>query len=79
MFFRDTHKRLSESIADTDEDILKDMCVPPEPFKIDEPPLYVATTHSTYMRSIVAHLRETDHLSTLFVVFNHYSDIRLKG
>ncbi|KAK4052681.1 hypothetical protein OIV83_001968 [Microbotryomycetes sp. JL201] len=79
IFFRNTHKVLSESISDTDEGILKEMCVPHEPFKIDDPPLYVATTPATYLSSIVDHLRETDHLSTLFVIFNHYSDLRLKG
>lgn len=31
------------------------------------------------MSSVVSHLRETDHLSTLFMVFNHYSDFRIKG
>ncbi|KAM0786767.1 hypothetical protein ACM66B_002202 [Microbotryomycetes sp. NB124-2] len=79
IFFRNTHKVLSESISDTDEGILKEMCVPHEPFKIEDPPLYVATTPATYLSTIVNHLRETDHLSTLFVIFNHYSDLRLKG
>lgn len=78
IFFRDTHKVLSETIANTDRQILEDGCVDPDPFKIDEPPLYIATDVFTTLSTIVSHLRETDHLSTLFVIFNHYSDLRLK-
>lgn len=79
IFFRDTHKVLSDSIATSDEGILKEGCVPTEPFKIDEPPLYIATNGETYLSSVVNKLRETDHLQTLFVIFNHYSDFKIKG
>lgn len=79
IFFRDTHKVLSESIANSDEAILEENCVSPKPFEITEPPLYIATNQETYLSNVVSHLRETDHLSTLFVIFNHYSDFKIKG
>lgn len=53
--------------------------MPVDPFRIEEPPLYIATDGQTYLSTVVNKLRETDHLQTLFVIFNHYSDFRIKG
>ncbi|KDE05703.1 hypothetical protein MVLG_03937 [Microbotryum lychnidis-dioicae p1A1 Lamole] len=77
IFFRNTHKALSETIGTDDATTLEDACVDPEPFDISDPPIYVATNQDTTLSYMVRHLRETDNLSTLFVHFNHYSDIRI--
>lgn len=78
IFFRDTLRRLTEDIANTDQGILENGCVPPAPFAFakDHPPLYIATNDETSLASVVSSLRETEPLSTLFVFFNHYSDLR---
>ncbi|KAK4698363.1 hypothetical protein P7C70_g7915, partial [Phenoliferia sp. Uapishka_3] len=76
IFFRDTHRRLSEDIANTDVGILENGCIPSEPFTFSEPPLYMATDDLTSMSTVVRTLRETESTSTLFVFFNHYSELR---
>ncbi|KAM0752719.1 hypothetical protein T439DRAFT_323330 [Meredithblackwellia eburnea MCA 4105] len=76
IFFRDTHRRLSEDIANTDEGILENGCIPAEPFEFRDPPIYMATNSETQLSTVVRTLRDTEPLSTLFVFFNHYSDLR---
>ncbi|SCV70240.1 BQ2448_1634 [Microbotryum intermedium] len=77
IFFRNTHKVLAETIGVDDATTLEDACVDSKPFDISDPPIYVATNQDTTLSYLVRHLRETDNLSTLFVHFNHYSDIRI--
>lgn len=79
IFFRDTHRRLSEDIANTDEGILENGCIPSEPFTFADPPIYMATNSDTQMATVVDVLRDTEPLPTLFIFFNHYSELRPGG
>ena len=79
IFFRDTHRRLSEDIANTDEGILENGCIPSEPFTFADPPIYMATNSDTQMATVVHTLRDTEPLPTLFIFFNHYSELRPGG